>query len=195
MSEPTQEQKFYRVITDEEPCKHCFAGHTWTIAWTENGEEVSIGESFGDQDEAQSYCNDMNMAFNAGFAKLRGEAPERTPEPASDYPDQTHVQLPSAARKEGEKMNRPWRPGLIFGIVLGFCIGGGIFGEWQIKDEFHQGYEVGAWQAVVYANCGYGLPPLAFRNAEWDKNLQMDCAEVARINKRVGVDWSPEVQP
>lgn len=61
-------KQFYRVVTDEEPCIYCFTGQTWTIEWVEKGEPITIGESFGDQDEAQSYCDNMNMAFDAGHA-------------------------------------------------------------------------------------------------------------------------------
>lgn len=60
------ERNFYRVVTDEEPCKSCHAGQTWTVEWIENGEPITIGESFGDEDEAQSRCDDMNLAFDVG---------------------------------------------------------------------------------------------------------------------------------
>lgn len=59
---------FYFVVCDssEGACNHCHRGSFWTIAHKENGEEIGIGQSWGDQEVAQDICDLMNMAYDAG---------------------------------------------------------------------------------------------------------------------------------
>jgi len=56
--------KGFKVVTDTEGCNKCGAGKTWTIAGT--NDEIAIGYSFGEQEEADDLCEWMNMAYQAG---------------------------------------------------------------------------------------------------------------------------------
>ncbi len=59
---------YYRVdVADgHKGCEHCKAGTFWTIVYTEDGEPIEIGTSWGDEELAQDICDLMNMAYDAG---------------------------------------------------------------------------------------------------------------------------------
>jgi len=60
--ERIDDEQFYSVLPEGGGCEHCGQGHLWTVTWKENGEAVSIGQSFLDKEHAQDICEHMNFA-------------------------------------------------------------------------------------------------------------------------------------
>lgn len=54
----------YRVEKDDVGCSKCHAKATWTVV---DLNDVGIGISWEDKDEAENYAEDLNLAFSSGF--------------------------------------------------------------------------------------------------------------------------------
>ena len=58
------EHEEYSVIIENEGCPNCSEGKSFTVI--DRSTETCIGSSYGCEEDAESVCGWMNMAFNAG---------------------------------------------------------------------------------------------------------------------------------
>ena len=58
----------YRVIVDREECLSCGEGKLWTVM---GPEETCIGESFGEEVDAEETMEALNHAYNKGQEAMR----------------------------------------------------------------------------------------------------------------------------
>lgn len=64
-----KEQSVYRVEVETPGCEHCGAGKQWAILDVSTDTYI-LGQTFGDEEEAEAICAAVNRAYQVGLERL-----------------------------------------------------------------------------------------------------------------------------